>query len=149
TMFVIAMPLKAVMLSHADTTAAREVKGEVPRRGLCGDVFLGSEPAGSRIGDCRVETWVRKGEITVDAGLEQLDAQSKYFFRAVVTDHGQRVREFRSPLFRGADLQEGRFAFHQKWLPARLWDLNTPGNVLDLQLTLLDAGGGLLDVKPP
>jgi len=34
---VTALPLKAVMISHSDSAAAREVKGEVPRRGLCGD----------------------------------------------------------------------------------------------------------------
>src|SRR6185436_17663100 len=42
SLLVVAMPLKAVMLSHADSNAAREVKGTVERRGLCGDVYLTS-----------------------------------------------------------------------------------------------------------
>ncbi|PYI85544.1 MAG: hypothetical protein DME26_10755, partial [Verrucomicrobia bacterium] len=40
TMLVVAMPLKGVLLSYTDSNSAREVKGKVDRRGLCGDVFL-------------------------------------------------------------------------------------------------------------
>ena len=45
-MHVIALPLKAVMLSFGDTNAPKEVRGSVSRRGLCGDVYLVSAPAG-------------------------------------------------------------------------------------------------------
>jgi hypothetical protein len=38
TMFVVALPLKAVMLSYSDTASARQVEGRAGRRGLCGDV---------------------------------------------------------------------------------------------------------------
>ena len=34
---VVAMPLKGVMLSYADTFGARKIQGTVQRRGLCGD----------------------------------------------------------------------------------------------------------------
>ena len=44
SLLVVAMPLKGVLLSHTDTNAAREVKGTVERRGLCGDVFLIGTP---------------------------------------------------------------------------------------------------------
>ena len=44
SMLVVAMPLKAVMLSFGDTNAAKEVKGSVARRGLCGDVYLVGNP---------------------------------------------------------------------------------------------------------
>ena len=43
------MPLKGVMLSYTDSASAREVKGAVPRRGLCGDVYPGQQPPGPRI----------------------------------------------------------------------------------------------------
>ena len=33
---VVALPLKGVLLSYSDTNAAKEVKGMVERRGLCG-----------------------------------------------------------------------------------------------------------------
>src|SRR5262249_39271730 len=47
-MLVLAMPLKGVMLSYSDTNSARDVQGRVPRRGLCGDVYLISTPRGAR-----------------------------------------------------------------------------------------------------
>src|SRR2546429_19261 len=49
SMLVVAMPLKAVMLSYRDTASATEVKGSVPRRGLCGDVYLIGTPTGAQI----------------------------------------------------------------------------------------------------
>ena len=62
---VAALPLRGVMVSYSDTAAAREVRGAVARRGLCGDVHLVGEPLGPRIAHVRVDTWVRRGEITV------------------------------------------------------------------------------------
>jgi beta-galactosidase len=47
SLLVTALPLKGVLLSYTDTNAAREVKGSVERRGLCGDVYLISTPAAS------------------------------------------------------------------------------------------------------
>ena len=38
-LLVVAMPLKGVLLSYTDSASAREVKGTVERRGLCGDVY--------------------------------------------------------------------------------------------------------------
>src|SRR5438093_4427188 len=34
-------------------------------------------------------------------------------------------------------------------MPAKLWDTQTPGNMYDLQLSLLDADGTVLDGQPP
>src|SRR5262249_970761 len=48
SLFVAALPLKGVLLSYSDTNAAREVKGSVERRGLCGDIYLASTPAAAR-----------------------------------------------------------------------------------------------------
>ncbi len=45
SLFVVAMPLKGVMLSYSDTASAKEVKGSVERRGLCGDVYLVGVPS--------------------------------------------------------------------------------------------------------
>ncbi len=74
SLLVLAMPLKAVMLSYNDTASARQVKGTVARRGLCGDVYLEATPVGPRIADVRVGTSVRNGQISFDAALQQLDA---------------------------------------------------------------------------
>lgn len=146
---IAALPLKAVMLSHNDTNAPREVAGTVPRRGLCGDVFLTAEPAAARIADVKIETSVRQGEITVGAGLEGLASGAGYTLQAQVRENGRPVREFTSPSFHGSDLAEGRFTFREKWVPGKLWDLNTPGNMFDLQLSLMDPAGKLLDTALP
>ncbi len=59
---VTAMPLQAVLQSYTDSAAAREVKGAVARRGLCGDVHLIGGPRGPRPGGVRVSTSVWRGE---------------------------------------------------------------------------------------
>ena len=65
SLLVVAMPLSAVQMSFSDTSAAKAVRGTVQRRGLCGDVYLASEPGaaqhyrrpdrhlGSQVGDQR------------------------------------------------------------------------------------------------
>src|SRR5262245_39611442 len=74
SLLVVAMPLQGVLLSYSDTKSARKVKGAVERRGLCGDVFLTSRPAGPRIADVKVDTSVRKGEVTFTVALEGIAA---------------------------------------------------------------------------
>jgi beta-galactosidase len=145
SMFVAALPLKAVMLSYSDTASAREVKGSVTRRGLCGDVYLVGEPSGPRIVDAKVDTSVRKGEISFGAALHGLVAGEEYTLRAKIVDRGRSVREFTGRSFRRGDLENGRIAFTAKWIPENLWDVHTPQNVFELQLSLLGVGGKLLD----
>lgn len=146
SLLVVAMPLKAVMLSYSDTAAAKEVKGTVGRRGLCGDVHLASTPAGPRIADVRIDTSVRKGEITLDAALEGLGAGPSYVLRAQVVSEDRAAGPFSSEAFTQGDLKSGRMAFAAKWKPDKLWDLHTPENVYHLRLSLLDAKGKTLDV---
>jgi hypothetical protein len=148
SLLVAAMPLKAVMLSHGDTNAAKAVKGSVERRGLCGDVYLVGAPAGARVADVRVGTSVRKGEITFEAALEGLAAGKPYALRAEVTDGGRRAGEFTSRPFTQADLKEGRAAFTEKWRPGKLWDLHTPENQCQAQVTL-ESAGKVLDAALP
>ncbi len=90
SMFVVAMPLKGVMLSYSDTASAKEVKGTVARRGLCGDVYLVSTPMGARISNVKVDTSVRKTEIIFDAALDGLVADKQYALRAQITGDGSR-----------------------------------------------------------
>src|SRR5439155_21387060 len=79
-LLVVAMPLKGVMLSYTDSNAAREVKGRVERRGLCGDVYLTSTPFAC-VTDVKVDTSFRKGEIRFNAALERLTADRRYELR--------------------------------------------------------------------
>ncbi len=58
SLLVVAMPLKAVMESYNDTNTAKQKKGSVERRGLCGDVWLIGEPAGARLSDVTIDTSV-------------------------------------------------------------------------------------------
>ncbi|MGD0094652.1 MAG: glycoside hydrolase family 2 TIM barrel-domain containing protein, partial [Planctomycetota bacterium] len=149
SLLVVAMPLKEVMLSHNDTNSAKEVKSTVHRRGLCGDVYLCGTPAAARITDVKVDTSVRKGELTLDAALLGLAADAQYTLRAQITDNGRGAGEFTSKPFKSSDLKEGRLAFTEKWKPEKLWDIHTPQNTFLLSLSLLDAGGKVLDAALP
>jgi len=139
SLLVLALPLKGVLLSYSDTHAAREVQGSVARRGLCGDVFLASTPPGPRVADVKVATSTRRGEIAVDVALLGL-GEGSYVLQAQIMDAGRIVREFTSPDFKAADLQDGRLTFTEKWQPEKLWDLHTPQNQYDLQVSLREAG---------
>jgi beta-galactosidase len=145
TLLVVALPLKAVMLSYTDTASARQVKGTVPRRGLCGDVYLVGTPAGARIDDVSVETSFRKGQISLGAVVGLPRSGSVYTLRARITREGQDVAEFTSKGFTKDDLADGRFQFTADWKPEQLWDLHTPANMFSLSLSLLDATGQVLD----
>jgi beta-galactosidase len=147
SMLVVAMPLKGVMLSYSDTASAKEVKGTVERRGLCGDVYLVATPAEERIDDVKVDTSVRKSAISFDAALGGLKAGKSYVIRARIEDKGRPVKEFASPRFKAEDLKEGRYALAASWKPDRLWDIHTPQNQYDLSLSLVDEAGKVLDAS--
>ncbi len=149
SLYVLAMPLKGVMMSYSDTSAAKEVKGSVERRGLCGDVYLVSTSAAARITDVKADTSVRTGEITVGAGLEGLAAGQTYVLRAEITEKGRRVREFASKPFRASDLKDDSFVFSDQWKADTLWDLHTPQHQYQLDLTLLDAASKAVDAALP
>ena len=143
TILVVALPLKAVMLSYADTASARQVKGTVPRRGLCGDIYLVGTPAGARIEDVSVETSVRKGQISIGAAVGLLRSGKTYSLRARVK--GQDVAGFVSRNFTTDDLVDGRFQFTADWKPEQLWDVHTPANMFSLSLSLVDTTGQVVD----
>ncbi len=149
SMFVVAMPLKGVMLSYSDTASAKEVKGTVARRGLCGDVYLVSTPVGARICDIKVDTSVRKSEISFDVMLDGMEADTQYTLRARITDNGRSVRQFTSKTFKGSDLTDGHIKFTERWKPEKLWDIHTPQNTYRLDLSLLESGSKVLETSYP
>ncbi|UCC99117.1 MAG: hypothetical protein JSW66_04365 [Phycisphaerales bacterium] len=149
SLLVVAMPLKGVMLSYTDSASAREVKGSVARRGLCGDVYMVSTPGGPYIADVKTETSVRRRQLTVEAALEGLSTDARYAVYARFVKDGRNIREFTSPSFQQSDLREGRIAFTQDWMPEKLWDIHTPENTYDLEVSLLDARGAVLDTSWP
>jgi beta-galactosidase len=149
SLYVVAMPLKGVMLSYTDSASAREVKGTVARRGLCGDVYLVSTPPGPRLEDLRVDTSMRQQQITFDVACEGLPSNGRYALRARIRQDGRTIKEFTRQIFAAGDLNEGRAAFTGKWLPAKLWDIHTPQNKYDLEVSLLDDTGKMLDASWP
>ncbi|MBV9868934.1 MAG: hypothetical protein JO316_26610 [Abitibacteriaceae bacterium] len=149
SMMVEAMPLKAVMLSYSDTASAKEVKGAVERRGLCGDVYLTSTPTGAQLTDISISTSVRRWEITFDVGVQGLARDGRCAIRATVSRDKRRVEEFTSPILSAGDIKEGRLTFKKPWKPDHLWDTATPQNTYDISLSLLDAGGKTLDTAYP
>ena len=149
SILVLAMPLKDVMLSFGDSNAPKGVKGSVLRRGLCGDVYLVSEPKGPRIADVKVDTSVRKWQIGIESELKGLDPEAAYVLRAEVTDNKRRVAEFSSDPIRAAALKGDRASFARSWKPEKLWDTHTPGNMYQVSVSLLDSGGKVLDTHHP
>ena len=149
SLLVVAMPLKAVMESYNDTNTAKQKKGTVERRGLCGDVWLIGEPAGARLSDVRIDTSFRQSQITFEAGLQGLAADGRYKLRARISDQGRQVAEFTGPTFLAREVKDGRAAFTASWKPPKLWDINTPQNQYAAELSLLDAGGQAVDTATP
>jgi len=149
SMMVVAMPLKAVMESYNDTNTARQRQGKVERRGLCGDVWLISEPSGPRLSEVNINTSFRQSQITFVARLQGLTVDGRYKLRARISDHGRQVEEFTGPAFSTLEVTNGRAMFTASWKPAKLWDINTPENQYDAELSLLDATGRLVDTATP
>jgi beta-galactosidase/beta-glucuronidase len=146
---VVARPLREVMLMFNDTNAAHGGAAKVDRRGLCGDVYLAAAPAGARLGNVRVDTSVRKGQITLHAALENLRPQTSYVLRAAITDRGRPAYEFTGKPFTAGDLQDGCCELTAAWKPERRWDLHTPGNVYEATVSLVEAAGTVVDAALP
>jgi hypothetical protein len=142
SLLVVALPLKGVLLSYSATNAAREVKGEVQRRGLCGDVWLTSTPAGPRIADLKVDTSVRQGTITLSAALEGLAADVPYVLNYAIAAAGaEPASKHRFQVdFKSTDVQDGRITSTFPWKADKLWDLHTPENQWTVTATLTHKG---------
>ncbi len=148
-LLVVAMPLKGVMLSYIDSESARQVKGTVARRGLCGDVYLTGTPRGPRLTDIRTETSVRKRECTIDAAVEGLSPGESYRLCADVAQDGHSRKTLTSQPFLGREVKKGRVTFTGQWMPKRLWDIDAPQNMCSLELSILDSNGRVLDTSWP
>ena len=145
SLLVVAMPLKAVMESYHDTNTARQRQGRVGRRGLCGDVWLISEPTGVRLSEVSINTSFRRSQISFTTEVRDLAAAGRYKLRARITEQGHLVQEFTGPPFSGAEVTNGHTMFTASWRPAKLWDINTPENQCAAELSLLDAADRVMD----
>jgi hypothetical protein len=145
TLLVVALPLKDLMLSYNDTASARQVRGSVPRRGLCGDVYMSSTPTGPRLDQMKVDTSMRRGEITFNTAIQGLADGARYRLKVRIAQDGREVIELTSKPFQQTDLVHNRFTFREKWQPDRLWDIHTPSNMYSLSLSLIDSNGKVVD----
>lgn len=148
SMLVTALPLKAVMTAYTDTNAARQVRGSVARRGLCGDVWLSSEPQGPRITEVSVETSVRRGEITFSIAMNSI-SDSTHIVSALVRNATDSARRFNFPITRLRTSAPSKMTFMAKWKPDKLWDTISPQNQFTAQLSLIDSSGRTLDSSLP
>jgi beta-galactosidase len=148
SLLVLALPLKGVMLSYSDSASAREVKGSVERRGLCGEVFLVSTPAETRLTEVTIDTSVRKGEITVNCVAEGLRVGEGYSLVGEIAFAGHPVKVIQSAPFTSTDPRDGRVTMNERWRPEPLWDLHTPENQHEMRVSLLDARGAVVDALP-
>ncbi len=147
SIYVLALPLKDVMVSYVDAANSHRGCGKVARRGLVGDVFLFSEPVGPRLrDDARVETSVRRGEIVCSTSAENLAPKQSYSVKARVLQNNRVVKEFVSDRFTRESHADGRINFKTVWKPERLWNLQTPGNQFGLRLALVDGDGAEVDI---
>lgn len=157
SLLVTALPLRGVMLSYTDTAAAREVKGSVERRGLCGDLFLVAVPSGPRLGPVRVSTSYRNGEVTIEAQLEGERPTQPVMLRAAVRDGsrqdggeaGRIEAEFAGRAVPPAELEGGTLSLTARWRPERLWDIHTPNHQYVAEVELADAAGRRIDAAFP
>jgi len=146
---VMALPLKVVLESYNDTNTRKQKAGTVERRGLCGDVWLIGEPAGARLSAVKIETSFRQNQIAFAAEVQGLADDRRYKLRTRISDHGQPVTEFTGPMFTERELTEGRAKFAASWKPPKLWDIHTPENQYDAEVSLLDAHDQMLDTAIP
>ncbi len=145
SLLVTALPLKGVLLSYTDSASARQVKGSVARRGVCGDLFLEGVRKSPRIARVTMGTSVRKGTISFLATLENLDTDASYQLAAEIIENGHPITTLRSDVFQAQSLHDLAFGFTNQWKPERLWDIYTPTNQFDVALTLLNSKGEALD----
>jgi beta-galactosidase/beta-glucuronidase len=149
TIKVRAVPLKDVITAYSDTNMGRQVQATVVRRGICGDVFISSVPAGPHIDHLAVDTSFRREEITFKTGLLNLQPKKKYRLSFIVTFRDEKVAEFTSSQFDEGDLEDNRIVHTEKWMPAKLWDTHTPENIHSARVSLIDTTGKHIDEYLP
>ncbi|MHC4519936.1 MAG: glycoside hydrolase family 2 TIM barrel-domain containing protein, partial [Planctomycetota bacterium] len=82
-----------------------------------------------------------------DLELEGLATKAEYAVGARILKEGRLVKGFVGRPFRGSDVREGRVACTENWMPEELWDIHTPQNTYDAEVSLLDERGRVLDTS--
>lgn len=146
SLFVAAMPLHTEIAAYSNSSEERRIRGTVALRGLCGDVWLVSSPASTRISGVAVTTSVARGEITLDVEAIALSTDEVYQLSARITGGKGVVEAYASEASPHAD---GRLSITHAWRPDKLWDTHTPENTYEVEVSLLNASGDVIDTWPP
>ncbi|MEO2004607.1 MAG: sugar-binding domain-containing protein, partial [Candidatus Poribacteria bacterium] len=147
SLFVAAMPLHAEIASYSNSSEERRIRGTVALRGLCGDVWLVSSPASTRISGVAVTTSVARGEIMLDVEAIALSTDEAYQLSARISERARGVVEAYSA--KTSPDADGRLSITHAWRPDKLWDTHTPENTYEVEVSLLNASGDVIDTWRP
>ncbi len=112
-------------------------------RGLCGDLFIESEPLGPRISSVLVAPSVRSRSLGLRLTVEGLEEDARCIVEAEALFHGRVEKRWRSkPLT--VPPNGGPLLVSFPWPNPKLWDVDRP-NLYTLRVRLLDDKGRLLD----
>ncbi len=148
TLRVTALPDDEEKIVVMGPDVIEKARQEVRQRGLCGDCFLVSEPAGARISDVFVQPSVRQRALGLQVELADLPVAQRFRLRAKVREAGKVVKEFSSPVFASSQLRNGCLNFSGRWADPKLWDIDQP-KLYRVQVALESADGKLLDQSTP
>ena len=132
------------------TATRRGGAREPSRAAACAATSVSSArlPA-ARIADVKIDTSVRKGEITFDAAL----AGHRRRAPVCAAGHGRRPwpqgRRVRGQAFNGAAKSGRPIALTESWKPEKLWDIHTPENMYEAACRSWTSGGSVLDTALP
>ncbi len=76
--------------------------------------FSSARRAGQNVTDVRVDTSVRKRELTISVAVTGLTPEKRYCLRGQIWKDGVKLRAFASAVFQAEDLKEGRIEFREK-----------------------------------
>ncbi len=140
----LALPIAEEQILVMGPDKIEQARAEVRFKGLCGDGWLESEPAGARVTDVFVKPSVERWELGLRCELADLKPDQHYRLRARVLDGDQVAKEFASAEFAGSQA----LTFAGQWRNPKLWDLDQP-NLYTVSVTLEDISGKRLDETTP
>ncbi|HEX2948413.1 MAG TPA: hypothetical protein VHV83_02395, partial [Armatimonadota bacterium] len=145
TAFVTALPFSAEKMVAMRDDIVFKAKSVVRFRGLCGDVYLNSEPMTSRIASVQFHSSIRKKQLGLALRIADSTGNTSYRLDIAALWHGSAETKWTSaPLTVSAD---GRLMVSMPWIAKHLWDLDQP-NFYQVRLRLRDAmTGRLLDER--
>ncbi|HEX2949949.1 MAG TPA: hypothetical protein VHV83_10355 [Armatimonadota bacterium] len=145
TAFVTALPFTAEKLVAMRDDMVFKAKSDIRFRGLCGDVYLESDPVNNRIETVQLRPSVRKKQLGLAVQMAQPIPNASYTLGIEALWHGKAESSWKSsPITPSSD---GQFVVEMPWLAKHLWDLDQP-NLYQVCLRLHDAKtGALLDER--